>query len=211
VIPKLIGALQNIIQNDLPGERAHLALIPERIQASTVFQKGMSYKNSAVSVLLFEENGIIQSVLIQRPKYDGAHSDQMAFPGGKVEPEDASFKVTALREMYEEIGFEDAHIAHLGNLTRVYIPVSQFMVYPHVFFTTKKVSFSANKREVASIVCFPLLDILNPDIFIKTTIPLQNGLTLKNMAAISIQNKIVWGATLLILNELRLCLKKLNL
>lgn len=210
MIPNFIQALENIILHRLPGEQAHLDLIPGRLKASLAVKKGLKYRQSAVAILLFEENNIWKTVLIERPVYEGSHSGQMAFPGGKTEKFDENIVATALREMQEEIGFEDENIMHLGALTSVYIPVSQFMVFPQVFYTHKRPDFIADKREVASIVTFPLFNLLNPNRLLKKDILIDNGRTLKGMSYFDIENKVVWGATCLILNELKLCLQQVG-
>jgi 8-oxo-dGTP pyrophosphatase MutT (NUDIX family) len=209
--PNSILTLQNVIHQQLPGESAHIEMIPSRIRSSVVLEKGLNYKESAVSVLLYEENGFLQSVLIERPEYPGVHSGQMAFPGGKKEPEDKDNKATALREMKEEIGFYDENIHYLGLLTPVFIPISEFLVYPHVFYTAKKPIYVRNEREVKSIVPFSIDVLLNPDNLLQKDISIGNGQFLKDMHYFAIEKKVVWGATCLILNELKHCFRKISI
>ena len=58
----------------------------------------------AVLIALFpDKNGIVRTVLMKRPDYDGTHSGQVSFPGGKVEEEDVDIVATALREAEEEL------------------------------------------------------------------------------------------------------------
>lgn len=209
MISTFIQNLHKVIESSLPGEEAHLSLIPERLPSSAAIKQNLNYKNSAVAVLLFEKSEVLQSVLIERPLYDGVHSGQMSFPGGKVEKSDANLVETSLREMGEEIGFKDAHIFHLGTLTPVYVPVSQFMIHPQVFYTNKKPKFIGDEREVASIVEFSVLDILNPTLLLNKNITIGKGIQLKEVAYFNIKEKVVWGATCLILNELKMCFNQI--
>jgi len=206
-----IQDLENIIQHQLPGESAHSLMIPTRLRASAAIEQQLPFIKSAVAILLFEEDNLWKSVLIERPIYEGVHSGQMAFPGGKQEKEDPNLISTALREMTEEIGFEDTDIHHLGELTNVYIPVSGFMVYPQVFFTNSIPVFTPDPREVKSVITFPIQELLDPSILLKTSIDLKNGTTLKDMSYFNIENRIVWGATCLMLNELKTCIQLLDL
>jgi 8-oxo-dGTP pyrophosphatase MutT (NUDIX family) len=58
---------------------------------------------AAVMMLFYQKNGMTHLVLIVRNSYEGVHSGQIAFPGGKWETEDENFSVT-LRETHEEVG-----------------------------------------------------------------------------------------------------------
>ena len=60
-------------------------------------------RKAAVLILLFADP-VVKTVLIQRQAYDGIHSNQVSFPGGKYETSDGTLKHTALRETCEEIG-----------------------------------------------------------------------------------------------------------
>lgn len=195
------------LAHDLPGEAAHKDMIPLRSLTSTMLMQADSFRESSVAVLLYPQNNLWYSVLIERPTYPGAHSGQMAFPGGKRDPEDPNLVQTAIREMSEEIGFFDPKLIWLGKLTNVYIPVSSFLVYPHVFLTRTTPNFVPDEYEVASIVPFDLADLLDETKLIQTTIRASPGVIMKNVPAFEIGQKIVWGATCLIVNELKWCLK----
>src|SRR5207244_3483253 len=85
---------------------------------------------AAVLVLLFgDAAGEARLVLTERLAYDGHHSGEVSFPGGKAEPADAGDPVaTALREAAEEIGLpvHDGGVRIVGRLDEVFIPVSDF-------------------------------------------------------------------------------------
>lgn len=199
--------LRDKLTNDLPGEAAHRDMIPFRSLTSDLLKSADSYKESGVAILLFVKEGTWYSVLIERPTYPGAHSGQMALPGGKRDPEDANIIHTAIREMREEIGFYDPTLTYLGSLTKVFIPVSEFLVYPHVFYTQLTPEFVGDEFEVAHVVPFKLCDLLDDSLLIQTSIRTSPTVTMKNVPAFLLEEKIVWGATCLILNELKWCLR----
>ena len=92
--------------NRLSQENNAISLIAHK-EAAPYRKTQANYSNPKISAVLvplvFHQNQW-QIIMIIRPKYDGHHSGQIAFPGGKAEPQDRSTKETALRETHEEIG-----------------------------------------------------------------------------------------------------------
>jgi 8-oxo-dGTP pyrophosphatase MutT (NUDIX family) len=83
-----------------------------------------------------------------RPSLQGVHSDQVSFPGGRYEEIDVNLQNTALREAFEEIGIEPQSVEVMGNLTQVYIPVSNSLVQPVAGYTSHQPIFKKNDLEV---------------------------------------------------------------
>lgn len=189
---------------NLPGEAAHGEAMPlNRPYTSTALRESMDYRESAVSVILYKENDSLKCILIQRPEYDGTHSNQIAFPGGKRDPEDINLTHTAIRECYEEISVL-LHLDNLiGKLTPVFIPVSSFLVQPFVFFVDGRPDTIPEEREVAEIIHFDLAQLLKADVMKLQDMKFKDGLIRKNIPYYSIENKVVWGATAMMLAEIR--------
>jgi 8-oxo-dGTP pyrophosphatase MutT (NUDIX family) len=202
-LPSDILALIERLSGELPGETAHREMLPYREVTSAMLKSVEDYRESAVAILLYHEEETLKSVLIQRPTYNGTHSGQMAFPGGKKDPEDLDLIATALREMHEEIGFIDENIMHLGQLSRVYIPVSRFLVYPHLFYSQNVYPFTPDPVEVEDIITFPLHHITLSENKTTTKIKLDNNVVMKDVPCFIIAEKVVWGATALMMEELR--------
>lgn len=201
------------IRKGIPGEQSHIKMMPlNRPLSSIAVQSSISIRESAVSINLYREDEQIHCILIQRPTYDGVHSGQISFPGGKKDPDDVDLEFTARRENFEEIGIAIDQGILLGELTDVYIPVSSFLVKPFIFFYEELPDLHADSREVAEIFSFSLEELTLESSFSTMEIQIQNGIKQKNIPCLVLGGKEIWGATALILNELRgLILLMLNI
>jgi 8-oxo-dGTP pyrophosphatase MutT (NUDIX family) len=196
--------LKNELLLNLPGEAAHQKMAPiSRPISSIALQSAKSVRESAVAVVLFKNNDTIECILTQRPEYDGSHSGQVSFPGGKKDPSDLDLEETARRECFEEIGIPTDQGILMGQLTDVYIPVSGFLVKPFVYFHHALPDLQKDPREVAEILYFPLFDLKKEELISTMEIRLPNGVIYRNIPYFDLANKKVWGATALILSELK--------
>jgi 8-oxo-dGTP pyrophosphatase MutT (NUDIX family) len=199
-----LSQLSHILKHNLPGEIAHIPLSPlHRPITSEVMQNLTEYKASAVAVLLFPLENSYQCILIQRTEYNGKHSGQISFPGGKKDPEDADLIATAKRECLEEIGVDVSGADYLGKLSNVYIPVSGFLVEPHVFYYPEVPTFVHQEREVAAVFTISLDELLAENVLGEMKVETENKLVKLKVPCFNIRDKQIWGATALILNELR--------
>ena len=162
--------------------------------------------SSSVMILLYTNNNQICFPLIRRPKYNGIHSGQISLPGGKVESQDQNRIETALRETYEEIKVDPKLIQIIGCLTELYIPVSNYMVFPVVGAIHRKPNFIANESEVAEILEAKITFLLEEEYKKETILNVENGISIR-APYFDINNNIVWGATAMILNEFSAILK----
>jgi 8-oxo-dGTP pyrophosphatase MutT (NUDIX family) len=187
----------------LPPGRADLqpAFTDERLRprlAPTV-----TARPAAVLVLVVpDDEGNARLVLTERLSYDGHHSGEVSFPGGKAEPDDADASATALREAAEEVRLDAAAagVRVVGRLDEVFIPVSDFRITPVVAIAARPPSLAANPAEVARILTPPVTAFL-PDAdveMVERTIrdwPIRYG-------GFRIDGLHVWGATARILGQL---------
>ena len=146
--------------------------------------------------------------LILRKTYKGVHSAQIGFPGGKYEESDSSLQETALRETEEEVGVNRESVSVLKKLTEIYIPPSNFFVQPFVGIATETPQFILQDEEVEELIEVPLLHFM--DDRIKTIQTLSTSYA-KNIEvpAFMMNKHLVWGATAMMLNEVREMLKEL--
>lgn len=198
----------NLIPIELPAELAHMKMAPkERLEAlKNINLETKNPRIAAVMMLLYPKKDKTHLVLIVRNAYNGVHSSQIAFPGGKYENTDLDFRETALRETHEEIGVAPEKIDVIKDFTPMYIPPSNFLVYPFLGISHEELSFYPDIREVAAIIELPLSVFLSDEIIIEATLSTSYANDVL-VPAFNIQNHIVWGATAMILSELRDVLK----
>lgn len=195
---------------NLPGEAAHNVMVPQ--QRLEIIKKinfnDIKPKNAAVMMLFYPKDSVTHLVLIVRNSYKGVHSSQIAFPGGKYEKQDANFEQTALRETHEEIGIHSDKIQVLKAFTHLYIPPSNFMVYPFLGICKDEITFYPDPTEVADIIELPLTTFLSDSIVIKTKMTTSYANSIE-VPAFKIEEHIVWGATAMMLSELKIVLNSI--
>lgn len=165
-------------------------------------------KLASVIILLFQdENNVIRFLLTQRPDYEGFHSKQISFTGGKFNPHDENLLQTAIRETFEEVGIQISKNNIIKDLTEVYIPPSNFLVKPFLAFIDAIPLFKPN-YEVDNIITPKLSQLINPNIEYKEIKGSNNKIFVT--PGFIFENSFVWGATAMILSELREILIKLK-
>lgn len=208
--PEIIHVLSEQLRKPLPGFEAHKQMFPRGNAAADLLQVPETARKSAVAILLFEDAGILNSIVIKRSEYDGTHSGQIAFPGGKFEDTDEDLIQTALRECFEEIGIEPDELHHLGNLSDVYTVVSSFLISPHVFHWKRPHDgFKLSEREVAAVYRLSLNELIRNEAVQHFDVPVRNGLVLKAVPHFVVGEIRIWGATAVILSELKVILQSI--
>ncbi len=202
--------IPTIVDMDLPATTAHLKMAPlERLPILEVgFSNFKNARQAAVMMLFYPKDGITHLVLIQRNTYPGVHSSQIAFPGGKVETNDLNLQETALRETEEEIGISSSTIKVIKEFTSVYIPPSNFMVFPFLGVTSSELSFTLQEDEVAGIIEVPLTTLMDDTIVLTKKITTSYA-NLIDVPVFQFGEHAVWGATAMMLSELKEALKKI--
>ncbi len=197
--------LKEELKKDLPGEKAQTKMAPG---VRNHLKTNEKRRNAGVLILIYEKNQEIYISFIQRTEYNGPHSGQISFPGGKSEEEDKNIIETALRETQEEIGINPEMINIYGQLTPLHIPVSNFIVYPIIGIHKATPIFNIDPLEVKKVIEVKLNDLLNPENC--TSKEFKYG-DLSFTAPIYNPNNItIWGATAMILSEFLEIVRKNN-
>ena len=198
--------IENIIEKlkqPLPGLSAHLELAPYRNEIELDF-KNKNPKIASTLLLFYPKDGETFFCLIERQEYEGTHSNQISFPGGKNESGE-SMKETALRETNEEIGVDPISINIIGELTQVFVPPSNFLIHPFVGYCDFTPDFKASEREVKRIIEVNIKDLFKKDVIKNKKMSFKKSSRNVDFEVpyLDLNNKIVWGATSVILNEFR--------
>ncbi|NNT72228.1 CoA pyrophosphatase [Flavobacterium sp. IMCC34852] len=202
---KYTPKIQNVA---LPATLAHAKMAPANrldLIKATDFSK-VTPKQAAVLMLLYPKASQTHLALILRTSYNGVHSSQIAFPGGKVEDFDADLSQTALRETHEEIGVHPNSVNVIRAFTEVYIPPSNFMVYPYLGYSESELEFILQEDEVAGLVEFPFADFMDDSIIVNTTMKTSYAGSIE-VPGFQVKEHFVWGATAMMLSELKDTLK----
>ena len=195
---------------ELPGEDSQLRMAPLSRGRYPMDENVIAAATrSAVLVLLYPKGNAAHTILIKRNEYAGVHSAQVSFPGGRHEEEDADLSVTAVREAEEEIGIDRSQLHVISQLTHLYIPPSRYLVYPFLATADKRPEFTPDPKEVQAIMELNLDQLLDDSISKSKQMPLSSGL-LTDVPYFDIHGHVVWGATAMILSELKELLRQLR-
>jgi len=193
----------------LPGKEAHLKMAPSPRVITLVQELAppAQARESAVLVLLTppklagrEQLLDWELLLIRRNTYDGVHSGQIAFPGGKRDSEDPDLIATACREAFEELGITRDSFTIIGELSKLYVPPSNFTIYPVLAISTEPICYKPDPREVAEYLTVPL-NRFNPA-YSKICRVQAGSYEWVEAPGFVIGEHTVWGATAMIISEL---------
>ena len=205
---ELINKLKSALLKQLPGIEIQYEMAPLYRQRSDIQTiEPQNFIKSAVMILFCkDENNEWFIPLTKRYKYEGHHSAQISLPGGKYEVLDGCMQNTALRECNEEIG-NIKNILVLGKLTTVYIPISGYMVEPYIGICQEiNPNFNIDVKEVKSLIKLSLKKLLDDTIVKNGIINNASGNKIET-PYFKCKNHKIWGATAMILNELKDILK----
>ncbi|WP_298894252.1 CoA pyrophosphatase [uncultured Psychroserpens sp.] len=203
---KSVSKIKNL---NLPGETSQFKMSPPfREHLVEENREKMKYaKKAGVMALFYPKRETTYLILILRKTYRGVHSAQVGFPGGKYEDNDPNLEFTALRETQEEVGVDIDTVDVLKAMTPLYIPPSNFTVAPFLGVTTITPNFVKQDEEVEDLIEVKLTDFLNEnhtkDVSVMTSYERE-----LEVPAFILNGHVVWGATAMMLSELKDLLKK---
>ncbi|CAN1570482.1 MutT NTP pyrophosphohydrolases including oxidative damage repair enzymes [Burkholderiaceae bacterium] len=131
---------------------------PELVRERKFLERAPAQAAVLLALVMRDEPTVL---LTQRTAHMSTHSGQIAFAGGKCDPEDRDVTATALREAQEEVGLDARHVQVLGTLPE-YITGSAFFVTPVVAMVSPQMNLQSNPDEVADTFEVPLAFLMNP-------------------------------------------------
>jgi 8-oxo-dGTP pyrophosphatase MutT (NUDIX family) len=118
-------------------------------------------RDAAVLIPVVNHDEGATVILTQRTAMMRSHSGQIAFPGGKIDPEDRSPEAAALREADEEIGLDEAHVDIIGRLPD-YVSGSGYRIAPVLSIVRPGFDLTINPYEVDDAFEVPLAFLMDP-------------------------------------------------
>ncbi|GAA4299362.1 NUDIX hydrolase [Aestuariibaculum suncheonense] len=203
---KVASKIKNI---PLPAESSQFKMVPtfRREELRQERDAVKQARQAGVMALFYPDvTHITHIILILRKTYKGVHSAQVGFPGGKLEDDDASIEAAAVRETFEEVGVPEDYIKVLRRLTEVYIPPSNFYVHPFIGLCHCTPQFIKQDEEVEALIEVALSDFLDDTNVITKTVRTSYSPEVE-VPAFKLNDHVVWGATAMMLSEIKDLLK----
>lgn len=196
-----IQQIENALKRPLPGKTGQYIMAPGYRPDYELDEVMKFHPRIGGVLLLLDPNEAETNIIFTlRKQYLGTHSGQMSFPGGKQESSDTDIIHTALRETNEEIGISPEHIRVIGRLSELYIPPSNFLVYPTVGVLSEEATFKKQEDEVEEIIKIPLSFFLDEKN--RGTAKINVGQDhLVDVPAYIYGRYTIWGATAIMMSE----------
>ncbi len=199
-IQEALQMLEIGLKGPLPGLKAQLKMVTKPRPGNKVYQEvEEAALKAGVLILLYPWKNRLHLVFTRRTERVEFHQKQVSFPGGRQE-QGESFEETAIREAQEELGINPESIQVLGKLTPLYIPPSNYCIYPIVASTSTRPDFRPFSQEVAEVIEVPLDHLLDSQ-NVKREMWTYEGAQIE-VPFYSFEEHKIWGATSMVLAEL---------
>ncbi len=197
---EFLSKLENRLQREKPGLTAQLRMVPDPRPGDKVYQEVQdSCLRAGVLVLLYPWEDRLCVLLTQRTTQVLHHRSQISFPGGQQDPGEI-LRETALRETFEEVGIAPHSLHVLGELTPLFIPPSNYCIFPFVASASERPDFHPCEQEVAQVLEIPLDHLTDPQNLKHEDWQLRGQVV--SVPFYAFQEHKIWGATAMVLSEL---------
>jgi len=168
-----------------------------------VEQAPSDYRQHAVCLLLFDHRATTL-LLIQKADRDGyPWRDQVALPGGRIEPTDRDAEAAALREVHEEVGIDPSEIVVLGTLGHFQTRGSEDDLEVFVARWMKPSALRVDHREIARVMDYPLARLVK--LHLEAGYRSRSASELGDALVYELPDVTIWGVTARILHRLVEC------
>ena len=203
-VDKIITLIKERVRsnNDLPGWNSHkkMAVIPINSFTEKAFTPPKDAKQASVGIIVFKENNKLFFLLTKRTENVEHHKGQVSLPGGAIERNETA-KNASLRETNEEIGIDSSTLESLGQLSSLYTPVSYFNIHVFLWYSKVQPQIKINNSEVDQVYKIGLDELIDNNLVSNTPIN-KSGFEI-NVPAYNFNECICWGATAMIITELK--------
>jgi 8-oxo-dGTP pyrophosphatase MutT (NUDIX family) len=183
----------------LPGLSEQLTMAPA-IRKQLINKPIINPKKAAVICLFFEGmHGETCFYLIRRSSYPGVHSNQVGFPGGQIDSVDQTPWEAAKRELWEELGISPQKVTQIREITPLYIPPSHFWVDCFLAYSKSQTELNLDPNEVKEVISVSLAEFIN----LKKSFTDQLDSNGNKTPIYNLSDNTVWGATAMILAEIK--------
>ena len=203
-VDKIIALIKERVRsnNDLPGWNSHkkMAVIPINSFTEKAFTPPKDAKQASVGIIVFKENNKLFFLLTKRTENVEHHKGQVSLPGGAIDRNETA-KNASLRETNEEIGIDSSTLESLGQLSSLYTPVSYFNIHVFLWYSKVQPQIKINNSEVDQVYKISLDELIDNNLVSNTPIN-KSGFEI-NVPAYNFNECICWGATAMIITELK--------
>ena len=158
----------------------------------TVLRPDPPLKRAAVLVPIVDRSDGLTVLLTKRTDHLSSHAGQIAFPGGRIEPEDPDPEHAALRETAEEIGLPSTQVELIGRLD-LYHTSTGFEIVPVVGLVTPPLALVPAPDEVAAVFEVPLSFVVDPANHTRQSRDWRGGR--RSYYVLPYDDWHIWGAT----------------
>lgn len=176
-----------------------LQRLEQNIRTQSVRRLQQKLPEAGVLVALTDDPISPQVILTRRASQLSSHAGEVAFPGGKRDPEDNSVLITALRESHEEIDLHPDNVRVIGPLGQV-VSKHGYLVSPFLGIIPSDTALSPNPHELESLFRIPLHYLLDQRQMQLERFSDEDPIV--HMPRYDYQGYVIWGLTAYILVEM---------
>jgi len=196
---EILSRIEKGLWAPLPGIPAQLRMVPEpRPGHKAYFEVEDTCRKAGVLVLLYVKDGRLRVLLTRRTERVLHHRGQISLPGGEQHPGE-SLEAAALRETAEELGPDLGAVRVLGRLTPLFIPPSNYCIYPTVAYVDGPPDLHPQPEEVAETIEAPV-DHLADSANVRRETWTIGGRDVE-VPFYEFEGHKIWGATAMVLAE----------